>query len=1715
MSWAVVQSASTDLDPGTAAVTYSSNVSSGTKLICYICTGGGGNPQVTAVKDGALNAMTKVGSAFLNGSAANGELSIWAMDTPSGDVGTKPTITATQAGGSQSFGMVIQEVSGLAAGNTLAAMVDGTAATHTGSISSNGSVTCGTYSSAAANEFLVALGGDNEASTITWAVPTGSTTYTRDAHAVNASGVFDCVPAYGNSSGGSETGSFALTGVGTATPWATVMVAFQIASTALAVTTTALPAAATGIAYSQILAATGGTAPYTWSVSSGSLPSWASLNSSTGAITGTPGGGDTGSTFTVEVTDNVSATATQSLTLDVRTPVTLVGSVGTATATSGSVTGAYGQTPTADNVLVAAVAAGSTTAETSNISSSSTGWARLGSASIGNNASGTDKAIVDFWWKAAAGGDATPVFTQTLAGTQAMECFIYELAGADVSAPLDDASGVFQSGSSTGSVVFSLTSAALQSYGEFAISVMCQERATAGNWTWTETGSGWTSGGKLPAASSILAVQANSRASAGPAALTDAGSFSTHSTALGAGLIVTILGPVVTSSGVSEPFTETGSGSDSLSITAAVALAEAGTGSDVLTAGPPAVTVTGVAGAGSSAATTTQAVSNPAWNGTSTPTGQLILLTPAAVNNTDTFSCSGFTAVTVATGQNIAQQLLYRVTDGSEGATFTVTGSGSFLTVAGAIAVSGQASSPFDPSVPSGSGTCLTTTAASLPGVSLTTAHPGDLLVWVGFSRVPSAQAIPGITPPSGFVTQLTQTSTTGGTGHANVSVLIATQAQSSAGATGSQVGTLSAAANGGALLLAFTASAAAAPGTVKQIVAGAPDASSIQVVAGTSGATSCRLAYSVNSDMSSPSYVAAQAPDSLGYVRYPVTGLSAHTRYYVQVADTPAGGSESLIGPVGACKTLPAAGSAQNFTVALVSCINGNDVTAPAQDTAITDWIGYDADLNIFTGDFDYSGTVSTVTATQVGIYESQISNIPSLASMVATRWGYYCRSDHEAGPDNGDSDNAYTAANIAAAQEVFPFGTLGDTVNSPPHGLYQAWVAGRVRFIMIDIRNTDRSPGGNTDNSSKTMLGATQLAWLEAQLIQPEPLKVIISDVGWMGSASITNGPDKWWSYDTERQAIISYIAANAAQVQNVMLWHGDSHLVGCTPGADNAYGGFPVYCAAPLLNVGGGLNTSTFTHFYNNSGGECRQYGRIAITDNGTTIAVAFQGWDAASGTAQVSETDAFTALAEAGTGSDALAVTAAVSLAEAGTGTDALSITVVTALAEAGAGADALALTQPTALAEAGTGADVLGIAVPTGLSEAGAGSDSLALVQPTALAEAGAGSDSLGVMPGLSEAGAGADALSVTVSSPVPLTDAGTGSDALSLAAGVALAEAGAGADALAVTQPTALAEAGTGADALGIVSPAALAEAGAGSDQLNVTAVSPVGLTEAGAGADTLAILAGVAVPLTEAGSGADTLAITALVALTEPGAGTDQLAVAVPVALAEAGTGTDTFTLATPVAFTEAGSGADAFSLSTGPIVVTDADSCHAEDSGFTYVAAAADICVMAEGPAVIRISDSDRCTAADVSLTRWVRDTDACTASDLSLSANKSDSDGARATDGGERIRLASSDACTAADSTSPVGIWTSVPPFKTGPGGGWYEVVHSGRTVIRTRHAGLDVLKFARRLHEAREVRWVHDTDHSDFRESENHVTGVTLAVGPALELNLEISLIRADS
>lgn len=85
----------------------------------------------------------------------------------------------------------------------------------------------------------------------------------------------------------------------------------------LVIGTTALPGGIVGDAYSQTLTATGGVAPRTWSVLSGSLPGWLNLTSA-GVLSGTPTAAGTFN-FTLQVADAVSTTASQAYSLQVAT----------------------------------------------------------------------------------------------------------------------------------------------------------------------------------------------------------------------------------------------------------------------------------------------------------------------------------------------------------------------------------------------------------------------------------------------------------------------------------------------------------------------------------------------------------------------------------------------------------------------------------------------------------------------------------------------------------------------------------------------------------------------------------------------------------------------------------------------------------------------------------------------------------------------------------------------------------------------------------------------------------------------------------------------------------------------------------------------------------------------------------------------------------------------------------------------------------------------------------------------------------------------------------------------------------------------------------------------------------------------------------------------------------------------------------------------------
>jgi hypothetical protein len=85
------------------------------------------------------------------------------------------------------------------------------------------------------------------------------------------------------------------------------------------ITTTALPGGVVGNSYTATLSANGGVPPYTWSITSGSLPSGLSLEATSGTIQGTPTSAGS-SIVGITARDQMSRTVTTSLEIVVRQP---------------------------------------------------------------------------------------------------------------------------------------------------------------------------------------------------------------------------------------------------------------------------------------------------------------------------------------------------------------------------------------------------------------------------------------------------------------------------------------------------------------------------------------------------------------------------------------------------------------------------------------------------------------------------------------------------------------------------------------------------------------------------------------------------------------------------------------------------------------------------------------------------------------------------------------------------------------------------------------------------------------------------------------------------------------------------------------------------------------------------------------------------------------------------------------------------------------------------------------------------------------------------------------------------------------------------------------------------------------------------------------------------------------------------------------------------
>jgi phosphodiesterase/alkaline phosphatase D-like protein len=382
----------------------------------------------------------------------------------------------------------------------------------------------------------------------------------------------------------------------------------------------------------------------------------------------------------------------------------------------------------------------------------------------------------------------------------------------------------------------------------------------------------------------------------------------------------------------------------------------------------------------------------------------------------------------------------------------------------------------------------------------------------------------------------------------------------------------------------------------VKTRTTGLGTSGKVRLKLGTDAAVSTNVVYST-----------PLSPSSLGDAIHTVAGLTRGTTYYYRVQMNSTTDSNSTVGRL-VCFPTAATSFAFNFG----SCSSVDDPAAFSAIKARAD------NLFLHLGDFWYADG----TGANIDNFRNQMNtklNTTNQGSMYASTPMAYICSDHDCAMVNnglGADQPAALALFNQAYRENIPAPLVATT-----SGIYHTFTYGRVRFIMLDTR-TFKSTAGATDNSSKTMLGTTQKAWLK-NIIATSTSKVhiIATDVPWSGPTTV--GADDWGGYNTERVEIGAALAASSLQAVFVS---GDMHAVGHSSGTVNGRG-YADLAAAPF-NQNSSIKAAPWDAVYPASGSTAvSQYGRIVITDTGgATITLAFTGYSS-DNTSRVNKTISF--------------------------------------------------------------------------------------------------------------------------------------------------------------------------------------------------------------------------------------------------------------------------------------------------------------------------------------------------------------------------------------------------------------------------------------------------------------------------------------------------------
>jgi phosphodiesterase/alkaline phosphatase D-like protein len=311
-----------------------------------------------------------------------------------------------------------------------------------------------------------------------------------------------------------------------------------------------------------------------------------------------------------------------------------------------------------------------------------------------------------------------------------------------------------------------------------------------------------------------------------------------------------------------------------------------------------------------------------------------------------------------------------------------------------------------------------------------------------------------------------------------------------------------------------------------------------------------------------------------------------------------------------GSFKTFPEEPS--SFTVAFGSCArtgSDSDIFATINNQ---DPLFY---MNV--GDFHYENINSNCSYNFAKAYFDILSSRYQ-RELYSSRPFIYIWDDHDYGANNSAADAPCREDALEAYRLFIPHYPLAFEKDKDP--VSQSFVAGRVRFILTDLRSQKERPqykgcervkGGTNFGNKK------HLEWFQGELLDARENGQIVAWVNSIPWIVDTRSPeyecdekDDWSGYPEERTEIANFIKENNI---TIFILSGDAHMLAIDDGSNSDYatgGGapIPVFHAAPLDQVGI-LKGGPYSQGYSRKRG---QFGLLEIEDNGgEEICITFKG------------------------------------------------------------------------------------------------------------------------------------------------------------------------------------------------------------------------------------------------------------------------------------------------------------------------------------------------------------------------------------------------------------------------------------------------------------------------------------------------------------------------